>query len=41
MTGGTPPPLTDDELAERGRILVRLDVDRVYGASYLPEPTPQ
>ena len=41
MTGGTPPPLTDDGLAERGRILVRLDVDRVYGASYLPDATPQ
>jgi PPOX class probable F420-dependent enzyme len=41
MSGGTPPPLTDDELAARGRVLVRLDVDRVYGASYLPDDATQ
>jgi len=37
ISGGEPPELTEGELAGAGRVLLRLDVDRVYGASHLPE----
>ena len=37
ISGGEPPELTESELAAAGRVLLRLDVDRVYGASHLPE----
>ena len=37
ITGGEAPELTDSELAAAGRVLLRLDVESVYGASHLPE----
>jgi PPOX class probable F420-dependent enzyme len=37
ISGGDAPELTESELAAAGRVLLRLDVDRVYGASHLPE----
>ena len=37
ISGGEPPDLTESELAAAGRVLLRLDIDRVYGASHLPE----
>jgi PPOX class probable F420-dependent enzyme len=36
ITGGEAPELTDNELAVAGRVLLRVDVERVYGASHLP-----
>jgi PPOX class probable F420-dependent enzyme len=36
ITGGEAPELTDSELAVAGRVLLRVDVERVYGASHLP-----
>ena len=36
MTGKTQQ-FTDDQLAAMGRVLIRIDVERAYGASYLPE----
>jgi PPOX class probable F420-dependent enzyme len=37
ISGGDAPELTESELAAAGRVLLRLDIDRVYGASHLPE----
>ena len=37
ISGGEAPELTESELAAAGRVLLRLDVERVYGASHLPE----
>jgi PPOX class probable F420-dependent enzyme len=37
ITGGEAPQLTDSELAAAGRVLLRVDVESVYGASHLPE----
>jgi PPOX class probable F420-dependent enzyme len=37
ITGGEAPELAESELAAAGRVLVRLDVDRVYGVSHLPQ----
>jgi hypothetical protein len=37
ISGGEAPELTESELAAAGRVLLRLDVDRVYGASHLPD----
>ena len=36
ITGGEARELTDGELAAAGRVLLRLDVESVYGASHLP-----
>lgn len=41
MAGGDPPTLSDDDLAAMDRVLIRIDVDRVYGASYLADPHQQ
>ena len=35
MAGGDPPALSDEDLAAMDRVLIRIDVDRVYGSSYL------
>jgi PPOX class probable F420-dependent enzyme len=35
ITGGDPPDLAEADLAAAGRVLLRLDVERVYGASHL------
>jgi PPOX class probable F420-dependent enzyme len=35
--GGEAPELTESDLAAAGRVLLRLDVEGVYGASHLPE----
>jgi hypothetical protein len=35
IAGGDPHALSDDDLAGMDRVLIRIDVDRVYGASYL------
>ena len=37
ITGGEAPELTEGEPAAAGRVLLRLDVEGVYGASHLPE----
>jgi PPOX class probable F420-dependent enzyme len=37
ISGGDAPELSERELVAAGRVLLRLDVDRVYGASHLPE----
>lgn len=37
ITGGEPPELAESELAAAGRVLLRLHVDRAYGASHLAE----
>ena len=37
ITGGQAPELTEGELAAAGRVLLRLHIDRAYGASHLPE----
>jgi PPOX class probable F420-dependent enzyme len=36
ITGGKAPELADSELAAAGRVLLRVDVESVYGASHLP-----
>jgi PPOX class probable F420-dependent enzyme len=36
ITGGEPPDLTEADLRAAGRVLLRLDVERVYGVSHLP-----
>jgi PPOX class probable F420-dependent enzyme len=36
ITGGEPPDLAEEDLRAAGRVLLRLDVERVYGASHLP-----
>jgi PPOX class probable F420-dependent enzyme len=36
ITGAEPPELAEEDLRAAGRVLVRLDVERVYGASHLP-----
>jgi PPOX class probable F420-dependent enzyme len=41
ISGGDAPELTERELAAAGRVLLRLDVDRVYGASHLPDERPR
>lgn len=41
MTGGDPPKITDRDLAAMNRVLLQIDVEHVYGASYLPEPSEQ
>ena len=35
ITGGEPPELAEADLRAAGRVLVRLDVERVYGLSHL------
>ena len=35
ITGSEPPDLAEADLRAAGRVLVRLDVDRVYGVSHL------
>ncbi len=35
ITGGEPPNLAEADLRAAGRVLLRLDVDRVYGVSHL------
>jgi PPOX class probable F420-dependent enzyme len=37
MTGGDAPALTDDDLRALGRVIIRIDIERVYGVSYLPD----
>jgi PPOX class probable F420-dependent enzyme len=36
ITGETPAELSEADLAAAGRVLLRLDVERVYGAAHLP-----
>jgi PPOX class probable F420-dependent enzyme len=36
ISGGEPAPVSDADLAALGRVVIRIDVDHVYGASYLP-----
>jgi PPOX class probable F420-dependent enzyme len=36
ITGTRPEPATDADLAAVDRVVIEIDVDRVYGASYLP-----
>jgi PPOX class probable F420-dependent enzyme len=36
ITGAQVPAPTDSELAVAGRVLLRVDVENVYGASHLP-----
>lgn len=38
ITGSAPePPLTDERLAEMGRVVLEITIERVAAASYLPE----
>lgn len=41
ITGVEPPELAEADLAAAGRVLLRIDIDRVYGASHLPAPKDQ
>ena len=36
IIGGDAPVLIDSELAAAGRVLLRVDIEGVYGASHLP-----
>lgn len=38
ITGGDAPDLAEDDLSATGRVLLSLEIDRVYGASYLDTP---
>ncbi len=38
LFGGEIPELTEADLRASGRVLLRVDIERVYGASYLPDP---
>jgi hypothetical protein len=35
ITGGEPPELAEEDLRAAGRVLLRLEVERVYGVSHL------
>ena len=35
MAGGEPPALSDEHLAARDRVLIRIEIERVYGSSHL------
>ena len=39
ITGNVAKPASDQELREVDRVILELDVTRVYGASYLPDAT--
>jgi hypothetical protein len=41
ITGDGVPELAEADLREAGRVLLRLDIDRIYGASYLTTPDGQ
>lgn len=41
ITGGDVPELAEADLKAAGRVLLRLDIDRIYGASYLKTPDGQ
>ena len=37
----TPDPMSDDALAEVGRVLLAIKIERVTGANYIPSPSGQ
>jgi|SRR5271165_5827235 len=39
MSGGDPPELAEADLTAMRRVLIGIDVDHVYGMSYLTEPS--
>ena len=38
---GTPEPMSDEALAEVGRVLLAITIERVTAASYIPSPSGQ
>jgi PPOX class probable F420-dependent enzyme len=41
VSGNPAPDLTDEALAAIDRVILEIDIERVYGASYLTDPDPK